>query len=31
VSNVNDARFFLENISVDPIGLEKTLHALELR
>ncbi len=30
VSNVNDARFFLENISVDPIALERTLDALEL-
>ena len=30
VSNVNDARFFLENISVDPVALERTLDAMEL-
>jgi capsular polysaccharide biosynthesis protein len=30
VSNVNDARFFLENISVNPVALERTLDAMEL-
>jgi capsular polysaccharide biosynthesis protein len=30
VSNVNDARFFLENISVDPMALERTLDAMGL-
>jgi capsular polysaccharide biosynthesis protein len=30
VSNVNDARFFLENISVDPIALEEALDAMGL-
>ncbi len=28
VSDVNDARFFLENISVDPAALERTLDAI---
>ena len=30
VANVNDARFFLENISVDPVALEETLDAMGL-
>ena len=30
ISNVNDARFFLENISVDPVALERTLDGMEL-
>lgn len=30
VSNVNDTRFFLENISVDPQALQRTLDAMEL-
>jgi capsular polysaccharide biosynthesis protein len=31
VSDVNDARFFLENISVDPAALERTLDAMDFR
>ena len=30
ISNVNDARFFLENISVDPVALERTLDGMEV-
>ena len=30
ISDVNDARFFLENISVDPAALERTLEAMDL-
>jgi capsular polysaccharide biosynthesis protein len=30
VSNINDTSFFLENISVDPVALERTLDAMEL-
>jgi capsular polysaccharide biosynthesis protein len=30
ISNVNDARFFLENISLDPAALERTLDVMEL-
>jgi capsular polysaccharide biosynthesis protein len=31
VSNIHDSRFFLENISVDPMALERTLDVMELR
>ena len=30
VDDVNDARFFLENIFVDPVALERTLEAMRL-
>ena len=30
ISNINDSSFFLENISVDPVALERTLDAMEL-
>lgn len=30
VADVNDARFFLENISLDSVALERTLDAMEL-
>ena len=29
VDDVNDARFFLENVCVDPVALERTLEAME--
>ena len=31
VDDVNDARFFLENVCVDPVALERTLEAMRLK